>query len=133
MSALETGILVAAFSVCLAAILAFVVRLNGRLNEFDKVITRLDTQVSPLWAQVQARISSDLHHPHPRYFEMDILLEKLEALTITNDERERLKVLLRERSVDMHEDISESQRQSAKIMSGVMDKVVLESKENHEP
>jgi len=128
MSTVEIGIVIAAFSVLLTALLAFVVRLNARLNDFDKIITRLDTQVSPLWAQVQARISSDLHHPHPRYFEMDTLLEKLEALKISDTERDRLKVLLRERSVDMHEDISESQRQSAKIMSGVMDKVVLENK-----
>jgi hypothetical protein len=79
-----------------------------------------------LWARVQAQIAQDLHHPNPRYTEMDGLLEKLDNLTITLDERDRLKVLLAERSKDMHEDIGQQQREKASFMITVMDMVLAE-------
>jgi len=121
-----SSLIVAAFSILLTAVLAFVVRLGTKMAMMEKSIIRLETQVSPLWANVQTQIARDLHHPHPRYFEMDKLLEKLEALTITPQERARLKVLLQERSVDMHADITDSQRTKAELMLKVMDIVVLE-------
>jgi hypothetical protein len=129
MTGLEQGLLISLFSVSLAALLAYVVRLNGKLSEQEKEIAILKTQISPLWSQVQARISANLHHPHARYLEMDTLLEKLEALTISSEERLRLKVLLQERSVDMHYEISNEQRAEAKLMIGVMDLVLDEAKE----
>jgi len=100
-----------------------IVAINSRLDI-------LSTQVSPLWARVQSEIAGELHHPHPRYAEMDTLLEKLEALLITEDERVRLKELLVQRSLDMHEDITDSQRASAKLMIGVMDKVLKETNDH---
>jgi hypothetical protein len=132
MTGLEQGLLISLFSVSLAALLAYVVRLNGKLSEQEKEIAILKTQISPLWSQVQARISADLHHPHPRYLEMDTLLEKLEALTISSEERLRLKVLLQERSVDIHYEISNEQRAEAKLMIGVMDLVLDEAREEKE-
>jgi hypothetical protein len=82
-----------------------------------------------MWATVQARMSSDLHHPDVRHLEMDTLLEKLDALTIAPPERDRLKVLLVAMSADMHDDITESQRKSALAMIPLMDLVVIEAEE----
>jgi hypothetical protein len=121
--------LVAAFAVVLTAIIAFLVRIDSRLQDHDQKLAILGTQVSPLWAKIQKQIAGDLHQPHPRYFEMDDLLEKLEKLTITTGERRRLKVLLVERSHDMHPDITEAQRQKAELMIKVMDIVVQEAED----
>jgi hypothetical protein len=131
-SGIIVGVAVALFATMLVAIGA----LYARLRDIEKQMAVVTTQVSPLWARVQAQISSDLHHPHPRYFEMDKLLERLEALTITTAERVRLKELLGERAVDMHPDITESQRKAARAMIPVMDLVVLEAQgddSNKEP
>jgi hypothetical protein len=129
MSELAQGLTIAAFSVILAAILAFIVRLNGRIDALAVSTAKLETQISPFWASVQLQISKDLHHPNPRYHEMDDLLEKLEALTISPEERERLKALLVERSSDTHEDISEDQRKKASLMIPLMDMVTEEAKQ----
>jgi hypothetical protein len=117
------GIIVALFGAMLVGIAA----LYARLREVERQMAIMTTQMSPLWARVQAQISSDLHHPHQRYFEMDQLLERLEALTITAPERTRLKELLAERAVDMHPDITEAQRRAAKAMIPIMDLVVIEA------
>jgi hypothetical protein len=129
MSNLEIGLIVSGFGIVLSAIVVFFRTMNAQITTLRESVIELKTQVSPLWARVQAQISSDLHHPHPRYFEMDTLLEKLEAMTISNGERARLKVLLMERSTDMHEDITEDQRKKASLMIQVMDMVLLETSE----
>jgi hypothetical protein len=116
----------------LGAVLNYCVRINKRQDEANDRLTKLETQIMPLWARVQAQISADLHRPHPRYFEMDKLLEKLEALTITDPERGRLKHLLLERSVDKSEGISQAQREKARLMVLVMDIVLLEASESPE-
>jgi hypothetical protein len=128
MSSLTASLVVSAFGIALAGLLALGVFIVQSLSKQAAAIAKLETQMSPLWSRVQARISSDLHHPHPRYFEMDRLLEKLEALTITMEERQRLKVLLLERSTDTHVDITDAQRKSAKAMIPIMDMVLLEAK-----
>ena len=101
--------------------------LQARIGAIELQLARISTQISPMWAKVQAQIAEDLHHPHARYVEMDKLLEKLEAMTITADERSRLKELLMERSMDFHEDISEDQRKKALLMILVMDAVLTEA------
>jgi len=97
------------------------------IQKLRDAVTELQTKVSPLWASVQQRISNDLHHPDVKFHEMDGLLEKLESLTISNGERHRLKELLDARSVDMDPLVTQSQRDSAKIMAIVMEKVVKET------
>jgi hypothetical protein len=129
MSNLEIGLIVSGFGIVLSAIVVFFRTMNAQITTLRESVIELKTQVSPLWARVQSQISSDLHHPHPRYFEMDKLLEKLEAMTISDGERARLKVLLMERSTDMHEDITEDQRKKASLMIQVMDMVLLETSE----
>lgn len=98
----------------------------ARVLDLQLEVRQLTTQISPLWARVQAQIAADLHQPHPRYAEMDKLLEKLEGLVITIDERSRLKVLLIARSQDMHVDITQDQREKAALMIMVMDAVLKE-------
>src|ERR1700733_4419175 len=109
------------------AMLAYFRRLNNLILKQAESITRLETQVKPLWARVQRQISKDLHHPDAKFHEMDTLLERLEDLTILPEERVRLKTLLIDRSVDMHPDVSDEQRKKAKLMIGVMELVVLEA------
>jgi hypothetical protein len=128
MNPLGVSLIAASFTILLGAILAYCVRINTRQSEQAVQIAELKVQISPLWARIQTQISADLHHPHPRYVEMDSLLEKLDALTILPEERERLKVLLVERSNDFHTDITESQRQSAKMMIPLMDLVQIEAR-----
>lgn len=132
MTPLEIGLTISLFTIIVGALLAFIVKQNRRMDEHDKLLTILNTQVSPMWATVQARMSADLHHPNQRYAEMDRLLEKLESLVISDLERQRLKELLLIRSVDMHEDITESQRKSALAMIPLMDLVVIEAKQQAE-
>jgi hypothetical protein len=115
---------IATFGVVLTAIVAYLKNLNTEINSIKVAMSRLDTQVSPLWAKVQAQISADLHHPDERYHEMDKLLERLENLTISPSDRERLKVLLLQRATDP--DVDQSQRDKASIMAKVMDMVVAE-------
>jgi hypothetical protein len=129
MTPLVQNLIVAFFTVVLTAMIAFCLRLSVAAKKRDEEIAVLKTQISPLWARVQKRISDDLHQPHARYLEMDGLLEKLEGLTITPNDRERLKVLLAERSIDMHPDITPVQRGEAMLMRHVMDLVQMERAE----
>lgn len=137
MSPLVNSLLIAIFTIVVSAVIAYLVRVNAAkrdeikhlrldVEELKRSMATVNTQMSPLWARVQAQIAADLHHPNPRYAEMDGLLETLDALSITPDERSRLKVLLLERSKDMHEDISEEQRKKAAFMVTVMDMVLAE-------
>lgn len=90
----------------------------------------LNTQVSPLWLVAQQKLSADLHHHGERYEEMDALLEELDAMTIDDfpGHRERLEELLVQRSTDMHEDITQDQRDSATALLVVMKKVITEAR-----
>jgi hypothetical protein len=134
---LINSLVIAAFTVILGAVVAFFVRINARkqaelkqlredIEELKRSMATVNTQMSPLWARVQAQIAQDLHHPNPRYAEMDALLEQLDSLKITTDERARLKILLVERSKDLHVDISQEQREKAAFMVTVMDMVLAE-------
>ena len=129
--------------VLLAALLGFWIRrvelrAVKRANQSDALLVRLEalerqllvmsTQLSPMWAGVQARISADLTHPHPQFAEMDELLRKLEALTITEADRRRLRELLVERAASNDPAVSQEERESAQLMIGVMAKVRQEAK-----
>jgi hypothetical protein len=125
MGALAQGLIIAAFTVMLTGIGALAIFLNNLSND----VRELKVQMSPFWASVERIVSKDLHHPNARYAEMDALLERLEALTITPEERERLKVLLVERSEDQHQDITEDQRKKASLMVPLMELVLEEAKD----
>jgi len=105
---------------------------EDRIRVLEQQIIIMQTQVSPLWASVQARISSDLHHPDPQFHEMDLLLEKLDNLTINANERARLIILLGERAISTDPLVTQKQRDSASIMVIIMKKVVAEAKAMNE-
>jgi hypothetical protein len=132
MSPLGQGLIIAAFGAVLAAILGTLGWMAQRVGKLITDVTTLQTQMSPFWASVERIVSKDLHHPNVRYAEMDTLLEKLEALTITLEERERLKILLVERSEDQHQDITEDQRKKASLMVPLMELVLEEAKDKKE-
>lgn len=107
-----------------------------RLAILEGQMAIVTTQVSPLWAAVQAKISRDLTHPSTQFAEMDELLSKLGKLTITPEGRQRLDLLLAERILNTDPEITHEERESAKLMQGVMAKVVSDAtkqeKENAE-
>jgi hypothetical protein len=103
--------------------------MRNAIAELNKNMAIVNAQMSPLWARVQAQIVADLHHPDPRYHEMDALLEKLEAGKLADSDRDRLEVLLLERSIDLHRDITPEQRAAAAYMITVMRKVLVERAE----
>jgi hypothetical protein len=100
---------------------------DERLGKIEGQIAVLGVQVSPLWAAVQSKIAKDLTHPSPQFQEMDELLRQLEALTIGDEDRERLEVLLVERMSSTDPEVSDDERASAKLMIGVMRKVLEEA------
>lgn len=104
-------------------------RYHDRVAVLEQEVAILKTQMSPLWSSVQSQIARDLTHPHPQFAEMDELLQRLENLTITDAERVRLGLLLEERILSTDPEISEDERASAKLLKGVMKKV-LKEKEN---
>jgi hypothetical protein len=128
MSPLEQQLLVTVFGALLVAILGIMGWMARVIWQIVRDVDTLKTQMSPFWASVERIVSAELHHPSARYAEMDGLLEKLDVLTITDEERERLRVLLLERSNDEHADITESQKQKALLLIPLMDVVLEEAK-----
>jgi hypothetical protein len=66
------------------------------LDQLQQEVAALKTQMSPLWATIQAKLADALHHPHPESRELDGYLEKLEKLILKPDELPRLRQLLQE-------------------------------------
>jgi hypothetical protein len=96
-----------------------------RVTDWDVRWATLSTDVSPLWATLQKKLSADLTHPEAKFHAADELFRKLEALTISATEREQLELVLRQRMVDA--DVSKEEQSSARIMLEVMDKVLEEA------
>lgn len=96
------------------------------IEKIKATLAELGFQVKPMWERVQRQLSEDLHHPNPKYKEMDGLLEKMDANDLNITETERLKILAAARSKDMAPEITDSQRASATILATVMDKVLEE-------
>jgi|ERR1700738_2909797 len=102
------------------------------LNEEWKItmakrIDEMELKVSPVWASLQSKIIKDLMHPSPQFHEMDVLMHRLESLTITTDERGRLDVLLEERILSTDPEVTPEEKASARLMKGVMAKVLDEA------
>lgn len=121
---LLNGLAITAFGVILAALIGLVIRQDTRLSKLEMKVSNQAVKIEPLWKRVQDQISNELHHPDPRFAEMDELLEQLENLSISVTGRERLKVLLVERSSDM--EVRQGQRNAAVLMLTVMEKAVLD-------
>jgi|SRR5579864_637346 len=116
---------IAVLSAIFAAIWLLYDRMNDRLRALELDMAVSKTQLTPLWATVQKVIVDELHHVgHP---EMDRLLEKLQNLSITPEERIELKAMLEARALDYGPEITESERKSAILLIGIMDKVLIEA------
>ncbi len=86
-----------------------------RVYELERQLSLLGAQVLPLSAAFQAVLVKELTHFHTP--EMDALLLKLGPPNIiTNEEMEKLIVMLQERERDLGDDISESERDAAHIL-----------------
>lgn len=73
-------------------------RQGDKLEALTARIGRLETQMEPFWAAVQADMIKILHHPWPERHDMDELLDKLDPDkpgTLAPDEREKLRDILR--------------------------------------
>lgn len=101
--------------------------LADRLGKIEAQLGILGTQVSPLWAAVQSKIVKDLTHPSVQFHEMDELLRRLDALTITDLERARLDYLLKERRVSTDPEVTAIERKKANVMIDIMDLVLDEA------
>jgi hypothetical protein len=89
----------------------------------------LESQYSPFWRVFQTEVADTLHHPHPESRELDGLLEKLEALTMTDSERDRLVQLLRE----IADDPNSEERSRAEFLLFAMPRVVREREQRVQP
>jgi hypothetical protein len=96
-----------------------------RVVEWDARWATLSSDVSPLFATLQKKLSADLTHPEEKFHAADELMRKLEALTITEPERQQLTLVLQQRAVD--ETVSAIERSKAKIMLELMDLVLGEA------
>lgn len=122
----------------LGALLAYYIRRASKAEEEkDKITDRLkkledwvliaDVTAKPFWAAAQTKLVKDLTHPHERFKRPDRLLEKLEDLTITTEERVELHGILEERITTDDPEVNEAEKASAKIMLDIMDKVLKEA------
>lgn len=80
----------------------------------------------PFWKTFQTKVVSKLHHPHPESKELDNLMEKLESLTLSVEEKCRLKVMLQK----ITEDPKSDERDLAQLLLIAMPRV---SRERGEP
>lgn len=102
---------------------------SDRLDKIEDQLLLIDFQVKPMWAKAQKQISDELHHPHAKDQEADHLIDKLENLTINEDETERLKDLFIQRSQDETGDVSEREKALAGIMPVIMDLTLADAAE----
>lgn len=96
------------------------------VHEMRRDIVELQTKITPFWGVVQAKIIKDLTHPSPQFHEMDSLMRELNDMTITAEGRDRLDHLLDLRIVSNDPEVSTAEKESAKLMKGVMKKVLEE-------
>lgn len=93
-----SGVIATAVAV-LALLLSRRDRDTDRIDDMGRRLTRVETQLEPFWAAVQADLIKILHHPHPEWAGMDALLDKLnpdKPGTLTRAERGELKAILRQ-------------------------------------
>ena len=99
------------------------------LYKIGNRLSVLEIQVTPLWATLQKQVADALHHPHSKDKETDGLLEKLEALTLTQEERGRLEVLLKTKTTNPEE--SDQEKKRADLLLFLMPRAVQEEADKH--
>lgn len=102
--------------------------LENRLEIAERRLSVIDAQVKPISTVFQEMLVKQLTHFHTP--EMDKLLSRLgPPYALTTEEEERLKVLLKQRTKDMGEQITESERDAAIMLPYVMARVKKETQE----
>ena len=99
-------------------ILVMLWRLQGRM-------TAMEVKIAPFWGSLQTKFAKALHKPHPELRRRDILLEKLERLTITPEERQELRLKLEEVKTDP--EATDVEKAQAVIMLAAMPLVLEEA------
>lgn len=105
-------------------ILIMLWRLQGRM-------TALETKVAPFWGSLQTKFAEAMHKPHPELKRRDLLLEHLEKLTITPDERHELRLMLE--LVKNDPSSTEVEKAQSIIMLAAMPLVLEEARGKLEP
>lgn len=77
---------------------------DSRLAERVVVV---ETKVETFWSQISLNMATILHRPHPGYEERDNLIELLQAGTMTQEEANKLAVMLQLVINDPNEERSE--------------------------
>lgn len=101
------------------------VRAHGELLAKLEAIT---VTQAPFFTSLQSRVIDLLHHPDAASGELDALLERLKALTLTADELARLETILRTQADDPV--VERDQRQHSRALLALMPLVVEEAKEH---
>jgi len=103
-------------------------KLEGRIADMEKSMLLVNQQVLPMNAAFQAILIRELTHFHtPR---MDELMKKMGPPCALNEgERDELHILLKERTRDMGDTISESERDAARMLPMMMRRVAREAAE----
>jgi hypothetical protein len=96
--------------------------LTGRIMELERQMALVSQTSVPISAAFQSALIKDLTHFHTP--EMDALMVRLgPPVILTDDEASRLEVLLCERTQNMGEEISDSERDAAAMLPLVMRRV----------
>jgi hypothetical protein len=105
---------------------AIIQKLVDRITELERQQSVLGSTVLPISTAFQAILIKELTHFHTP--EMDALMVKMgPPYTLTLDEERRLVRLLNARQEDMHEDISDSERDAALMLPLLMKRVKNET------
>ena len=104
-------------------------RSENNRAEIDKLtsdVKRLQDQVVPLYQGFQNILGDHLTHPSDEFKEADLKLASLRLFEITDDDRQRLTVLMKQRSVTDNPKVSDQEKNEALVMIAVMPLVVEE-------
>ena len=100
--------------------------LLSRVSELEGKLALINQAVIPISTAFQAILIKELTHYHTP--EMDALMRKVgPPSTLTEAEEERLAQLLLERTTDMGDAISDSERDAAMILPAVMRRARIEA------
>lgn len=97
----------------------------GRLQDLETKLALVNQAVVPISTAFQAILIKELTHFHTP--EMDALMVKIgPPNTLTEEDAARLAVLLKERTEDMGDEITASERGAASILPEVMKRAIIE-------
>lgn len=102
-------------------------KLTIRITELEKQSSLLSQTVLPMSTAFQTILIKELTHYHTPV--MDALMKKVgPPYSLNDDEEERLIVALKERTEDLDDRISESERDAATMLPMLMKRVKAEAK-----